>query len=186
MDLIIFLILLVIYCSLKVKDDVALVRYDARYRQESARFDAWKKLVTNWNLERELKLFMERPENRDKLLDEVAEAYDSILEGKRLDEVYPRSYWTKPKKGWTPEYHEKVQNYVCRYNRENAMRIMLAKRGYIPTDDTFYSNKPTGFLITPHPLDRYVLFWCDEKLREKGAPLSLGHRETGGLIWKMK
>ena len=182
MDLMIFLALVAAWTGIKVKDDIAFSRADARYVQERARFNTWKSQVTNLDLERELKLFVQRPENYDKIYEEVNEVYDPIFEGRRLDELYPRSYWCKCRKGWTPQFHEMVQERICRLNSTRALRIMLAKQGFILSDDIFTSNS----LCALPQLDRHVLFWCDRKLKELNAPVAIGFTETGALKWEMR
>lgn len=176
-----FLILVVIIVFRIGKEQIAVAKYEAKHRQKTLYTNTWKTRVTNPGLEQELKLFIGRPENNLLLLEEVNEAYNSIFDGKRVDELFPRSKWCKREKNWTPEYHEQVQNHICRYDSINALRIILAKRGYIPTSDADSMNR----LSAPSLLDRHVLFWCDKKLREQGAPITLGFTETGNLKWEV-
>lgn len=135
---------------------------DSRDRKER-----WCSTIIDRNLETELRLFINRPENRDAVLKQVSDVYDKILEGKRIDELYPRWMWCKKKKNWSDKYHEEMQELVCRLDSNNALRIMMAKRGKFPSLDAI-----TGSAKQFNPdtkLEAQVLIWCADELKHHGV-----------------
>lgn len=132
-----------------------------------ARKDRWCSKVIDQELEKELRLFISRPENRESILEQVSKAYDKILDDVRIDELYPRQLWCKKEKGWSDEQHEAVQSLLCKLNPENALRIIMAKHGKFP-----YLDAITGAAkqFNPHTkLDAQVLIWCADELRRHGV-----------------
>lgn len=96
---------------------------DNRRTEVKTRRDQWCSMVTDRALEEELRLFISRPENQDAVLEQVSEVYDKILDGRRIDEFYPRELWCKKKKDWSHGFHEEVQEIVCRRDSRNALEL---------------------------------------------------------------
>ena len=137
-------------------------RTDAR-----ARKDKWCSMVTDRALEEELRLFISRPENQDAVLEQVSEVYDKILDGRRIDELYPRWMWCKKKKDWSHGFHEKVQETVCKLDSTNALRIMMAKQGKFPSLDAITGSARQ---FSPNTkLEAQVLMWCADELKRHGV-----------------
>ena len=132
-----------------------------------ARRNQWLSMITDDELEQELRLFISRPENRDAVLKEVSDVYDEILQGRRIDELFPRWLWCKKKKGWSDTYHEKVQEIVCRLDSENALCIMMAKRGKFPSYKALCGAQQN--LTTWILLQAYVFKWCADELKRHGV-----------------
>lgn len=167
MELLLFLIIGG-YFLLRCCAENAGSRIDDRNRRiKKAERDRWIDSVTNKEVEQELELFISRPENRDKVLEEVAEVYDGILAGKRLDEVYPREFWCKCKKGWSWQFHERVQELICRRKDWNALRILMAKRGYLIGLDAI-SGAFKNFSASSR-LEYEVIIWCANELKKHGV-----------------
>ena len=140
---------------------------DKRSADARARRDKWCSMVIDRVLEEELRLFISRPENRDAVLEQVSEVYDQILDGARIDELYPRWMWCKKKKDWSHEFHEEVQKTVCKLDPTNALRIMMARQGKFPSLDAI-----TGAARQFSPntkLEAQVLIWCADELKRHGV-----------------
>ena len=131
MELVIAVILGVILL-IKFGSDKNAVRITRKaYDKKQQVISEWKSVVTDRSLEQRLKSFIHNPDNKEQVSEEVAPVYEGIFAGKQLCELFPKERWCKPKAGWTPEYYEQVQREVCMKNSENALRIMMAKRGKI-------------------------------------------------------
>lgn len=157
-------------------DKCASAEASKSFKKAQAAKDEWRSRVTNRALEEELRLFISRPENRDVILNEVKDVYDSILYGKRIDELYPRELWCKAKKSWTWSFHEEVQELICRGRHENALRIMMAKHGYIPYLDTF------GRFTFVSKLDVEVMLWCEKELNKHDVQAFLRSKKEDGSM----
>lgn len=137
-----------------------------RRTEVKTRRDQWCAMVTDRALEEELRLFIGRPENQDAVIECVSEVYDKILDGRRIDEFYPREMWCKKKKDWSHEFHEEVQTFVCKRDSRNALRIMMAKRGRLTGIDAV--NGVSKSICTASKLETEVLAWCAEELKRQG------------------
>ena len=93
-------------------DNASLSQAQKQIADSRARKEKWCTAIEDQELESELRLFISRPENRNAVLEQVSEVYDKILDGKRIDEFYPRDLWCKRKKDWSYEFHEKVQTLI--------------------------------------------------------------------------
>ena len=186
-------ILIIKCCSSKSADKEATKKYN----EVRATNNSWCARVTDWTLEQQLESFIQMPENRDKVLQEVNEVYEGIYANKPFGELLPREQWCKAKPGWTPAYHEEVQKELCKLNPTNALRIMMAKRGKILDYDadcsTMYSPNYciTGGISADSPLTAYVLIWCADELNrhginEKFVVPSIGRYGAGGLHWEIQ
>lgn len=194
MELIIAIILALILiakcCSSKSADKEA----NKKYSEVRTSNNSWRTRVTDRALEQQLKSFIQAPENRDKVLQEVNEVYENIYASKPFGELLPREQWCKAKPGWTPAYHEEIQKEACKLNPTNALRIMMAKRGKILDYDadcsTMYSpNRIAGGIWADSSLTAYVLIWCADELNrhgvnEKFVVPSIGKYGAGGLHWE--
>lgn len=139
---------------------------DNRRTEVKTRRDQWCSMVTDRALEEELRLFISRPENQDAVLEQVSEVYDKILDGRRIDEFYPRELWCKKKKDWSHGFHEEVQEIVCRRDSRNALRIMLAKRGRLTGIDAV--NGVSRSICAASKLEAEVIMWCAGELKRHG------------------
>ena len=139
---------------------------DNRRTEVKTRRDQWCSMVTDRALEEELRLFISRPENQDAVLAHVSEVYNKIFENNRIDELIPRWMWCEKKTNWSNEYHEEVQEFICRLNPTNALRIMMAKRGRLPAMDAITGSSMQLSFNTK--LDAEVFAWCAEELRRNG------------------
>lgn len=166
-------------------DNASLSQAQKRISDSSARKEKWCSAIEDEELENELRLFISRPENRDAVLEQVSEVYDKILDGKRIDEFYPRDLWCKKKKGWSYEFHEEVQTLICKLNSENSLRIMMAKRGHLTRRDAVSGSYKGLWPCTR--LEAEVIAWCAEELERHGlkekfsmpTPGLYGAREVG-------
>ena len=135
---------------------------DARTRK-----DQWVAMVTDRTLEEELRLFIACPENQDAVLERVSEVYDKILDGRHIDELYPRWMWCKKKEDWSYVFHEEVQEIVCKLDSTNALRIMMAKQGKFPSLDAITGSARQ---FSPNTkLEAQVLIWCANELKRHGV-----------------
>ena len=178
----------------KVSSDKRAVKENRdKYDKERAIKDRWVSGVENATLERETAAFIKT----GGFLDEVAPAYDAILGRSKLEELYPMEKWCKRKRSWTAEEHERFQEQVCRRNEKNALRILLAKHGYVPHEDAsaigfvkFYdeAQNRTGLTVTT-ALDACVLKWCAEELKRNGVKgdfiAPFGKYGTGVAHWNI-
>ncbi len=195
MELVIAVILGVILL-MKVGADKAAVKHtrDA-YDKTQQKIAAWKRTVTDCDLEQQLKSYMQNPENKERVLQEITPVYAQILAGKQLVELFPKERWCKAKPGWSPEYHEKVQCELCMRNEENALRILMAKRGKILEYDAdksaaYYPGVKTSGISADTPLTAYVLIWCAGELEKHGVQNrfvvpSIGTYGAGNIHWEL-
>lgn len=139
---------------------------DERRAEVKTRRDQWCARITDRALEEELRLFISRPENQDAVLEYVSKVYDKILDGGRIDEFYPREMWCKKKKGWSHEFHEEVQTFVCKRDSRNALRIMMAKRGRLTGMDAV--NGVSKSICSASKLEAKIVAWCAEELKRHG------------------
>lgn len=152
-------------------------------------------VVTDRSLEQRLKNFIQSQENKEQVSKEVAPVYESIFSGKQLSELFPKERWCKPKAGWSPEYHEQVQKEMCMKNSENALRIMMAKRGKILDYDadrsaSYSPSVMSSGISADSPLTAYVLIWCAKAVEEHGVPNkfvvpSIGKYGAGNIHWEL-
>ena len=93
-----------------------------------ARRDEWKAKVTNWELEKEIRFFIDCPENQDAVWDAISDVYHGIVDGRPFYELYPGLMDCRKKYGWSEETCESVMESIFREDERNAVRIMLAKQ----------------------------------------------------------
>ena len=165
------------------------------YDKKQQKISEWKSVVTDRSLEQRLKNFIQSQENKEQVSKEVAPVYESIFSGKQLSELFPKERWCKPKAGWSPEYHEQVQKEMCMKNSENALRIMMAKRGKILDYDadrsaSYSPSVMSSGISADSPLTAYVLIWCAKAVEEHGVPNkfvvpSIGKYGAGNIHWKL-
>ncbi len=195
MELVIAVILSVVLLIKLGSDKAAARNIRNEYEKKQRQISEWKSVVTDRDLERRLKDFIQNPENEKQVSEEVAPVYESIFDGSPLCDLLPREYWCSPKAGWTPEYHESVQREVCIKNEENALRIMMARRGKILDYDADRSASYSPGVISSgisaeSPLTAYVLKWCAEAIAASGVPNkfiipSINKYGAGNIHWEL-
>lgn len=195
MELVIAVILGVILLIKFGSDKNAVRNTRKAYDKKQQVISEWKSVVTDRSLEQRLKSFIHNPDNKEQVSEEVAPVYEGIFAGKQLCELFPKERWCKTKAGWTPEYHEQVQREVCMKNSENALRIMMAKRGKILDYDADRSASYSPSVISSgisadSPLTAYVLIWCAKAIKEHGVPNefivpSIGKYGAGNIHWEL-
>lgn len=195
MELVIAVILGVILLIKFGSDKSAVKNTRDEYDKKQQKISEWKSVVTDRSLEQRLKNFIQSPENKEQVSKEVAPVYESIFSGKQLSELFPKGRWCKPKAGWSPEYHEQVQKEMCMKNSENALRIMLAKRGKILDYDadrsaSYSPSVMSSGISADSPLTAYVLIWCAKAVEEHGVPNkfvvpSIGEYGAGNIHWEL-
>ena len=195
MELVIAVILGVILLIKFGSDKSAVKNTRDEYDKKQERISEWKSVVTDRSLEQRLKNFIQNPENEEQVSKEVAPVYESIFSGKQLRELFPKERWCKAKAEWTPEFHEQVQREMCMKNSENALRIMMAKRGKILDYDadrsaSYIPSVISSGISADSPLTAYVLIWCAKELERQGignrfVVPSIGKYGAGGLHWEL-
>ena len=66
--------------------------------------------------------------------------------------------------------------------RDNLIRALMAKQGFLTYNDAF-GNRLISYTTE---LDRQVLLWCDQKLREQGVPTRLVKSPTPSMyMWEV-
>lgn len=166
MELVLFIILGG-YLLLRVGSEKA-ASYAAKKQADKSREtkSTWVECITDRVLEEELRMFISRPENQSAILDQVTEVYDKILNGKRIDEFYPRELWCKKERKWSHEYHERVQTNICKLNSRNALRIMMARRGHLMRMDAV--DGVCQQLNSGSRLETEIIIWCACELERHG------------------
>lgn len=195
MELVIAVILGVILLIKFGSDKSAVKNTRDEYDKKQQKISEWKSVVTDRSLEQRLKNFIQSQENKEQVSKEVAPVYESIFSGKQLSELFPKECWCKPKVGWSPEYHEQVQKEMCMKNSENALRIMMAKRGKILDYDadrsaSYSPSVMSSGISADSPLTAYVLIWCAKAVEEHGVPNkfvvpSIGKYGAGNIHWEL-
>lgn len=195
MELVIAVILGVILLIKFGSDKAAVKNTRDEYDKKQQKISEWKSVVTDRSLEQRLKNFIQSQENKEQVSKEVAPVYESIFSGKQLSELFPKERWCKPKVGWSPEYHEQVQKEMCMKNSENALRIMMAKRGKILDYDadrsaSYSPSVMSSGISADSPLTAYVLIWCAKAVEEHGVPNkfvvpSIGKYGAGNIHWEL-
>lgn len=174
MELILAIFFGVVLVSQVYLDKSATKAAKTQYQRERTVKKSWINRVVNPELEGELKHSIE---NGTDYLEEVSPVYDTILDRKSLVDVYPRQYWPKPQKDWSAEDYERFAEDVCRRGHTRALRIMMAKRGFMPENDTVSNgfvkfrdeNQDSGCLFAQTALDVLVLIWCADELKRHGV-----------------
>lgn len=136
--------------------------------------ERWVDSVHNKELEGEIDLFLNDPNNRQAMFNEVVEVYDQIFKEYKLAEIYPNKYWSKSKvKGMSDEEYTKL--VVC-YDKRNAKRIMMAKKGYYQFWDAGLTQVRLHIDPPEHThktfsskLEVLVMQWCAEEISKHGA-----------------
>lgn len=195
MELVIAVILGVILLIKFGSDKSAVKNTRDEYDKKQQKISEWKSVVTDRSLEQRLKNFIQSQENKEQVSKEVAPVYESIFSGKQLSELFPKERWCKPKAGWSSEYHEQVQKEMCMKNSENALRIMMAKRGKILDYDadrsaSYSPSVMSSGISADSPLTAYVLIWCAKAVEEHGVPNkfvvpSIGKYGAGNIHWEL-
>ena len=195
MELVIAVILGVILLIKFGSDKSAVKNTRDEYDKKQQKISEWKSVVTDRSLEQRLKNFIQSQENKEQVSKEVAPVYESIFSGKQLSELFPKERWCKLKVGWSPEYHEQVQKEMCMKNSENALRIMMAKRGKILDYDadrsaSYSPSVMSSGISADSPLTAYVLIWCAKAVEEHGVPNkfvvpSIGKYGAGNIHWEL-
>lgn len=195
MELVIAVILGVILLIKFGSDKSAVKNTRDEYDKKQQKISEWKSVVTDRSLEQRLKNFIQSQENKEQVSKEVAPVYESIFSGKQLSELFPKERWCKPKVGWSSEYHEQVQKEMCMKNSENALRIMMAKRGKILDYDadrsaSYSPSVMSSGISADSPLTAYVLIWCAKAVEEHGVPNkfvvpSIGKYGAGNIHWEL-
>lgn len=177
----------------QIKKQKGALAKDSMKKQR--KISEWKARVTDRNLERQLKAFIQNPENKETVSMTVSPVYDSIWRDKDFSDLFPKDRWCRRKDDWTLEYHEQVQRELCKMNTENALRIMMAKRGKILDYDadrssSYSQNVMASGISADSPLTAYVLIWCAKELEKQGignrfVVPSIGKYGAGGLHWEL-
>lgn len=152
MDFIILIICAIVYMVLKSKEGHQTSRVRAEYARERMIHDIWMKRITNPELERELK-------KMDYLThDKMAALLDEMRAS-----GYPVPYGTG------------------RIVHRDVVRIMLAKRGYLPYNDALGNDHISWCM----EIERSVLLWCNDLLIERNAPTRLVNGKCGMYKWEV-
>lgn len=164
MELVLFIILGG-YLLLRVGSEKAASYVARQDRQKEKEIrETWIKKVTNPELEAELKAYVDDPKNIRAVLDEVRDVYDAIFEK------------------W-PE--QKRKEFDCTARRlEYALRVLLAKRGFLTKSDAF-----DGSLVWINlylTLERDLFEWIDSELRRRGSISEPYVKREGNRVgWKL-
>ena len=173
------------------KEEHGEIQYNNRRAQQQFAENELRRVATNPQVERELKEFVGMNIiNMEKILEEVAEVYDPIFEQYTLEEVYPRKYWGRWEPGQSYEKYLEIQETLRRINKENTLRILMAKRGFIPVNDIICQYHLTKYQANTY-LDMEVLRWCERELRRHNVPVRLvrnnipNHPGYGEYAWQL-
>lgn len=189
-------VLLVIILFVKIGSDKEAKKSACeRFDEKQRKIAEWKARVTDRNLERQLKDFIQNPEKKETVSMTVSPVYDSIWQDKNFSDLFPKDRWCRRKDDWTSEYHEQFQRELCKMNTENALRIMMAKRGKILDYDadrssSYSQNVMSSGISADSPLTAYVLIWCAKELEKQGignrfVVPSIEKYGAGGLHWEL-
>ena len=108
-------VLLVIILFVKIGSDKEAKKSACeRFDEKQRKIAEWKARVTDRNLERQLKDFIQNPENKETVSMTVSPVYDSIWQDKNFSDLFPKDRWCRRKDDWTSEYHEQFQRELCK------------------------------------------------------------------------
>lgn len=162
--------------------------------------DRWTSKVEDLYLEAKLQTMIEDPVVRykgGKAREEVDEVYDEIFaKGIPFEMLMPRDLWSKQQRGQTALQREEYDKDVCRMCRQNALRIMMARRGKICQYDAeqsvlrYISKRQYSGIESHRQIDAHVLMWCAEELKKHGVnePFlidSIGPYGCSGMRWEL-
>ena len=163
-------VILVIILFVKINSDKEAKRSACeRFDEKQRKISEWKARVTDRNLERQLKAFIQNPENKETVSMTVSPVYDSIWRDKDFSDLFPKDRWCRRKDDWTLEYHEQVQ-------RDDADR-----------SSSYSQNVMSSGISADSPLTAYVLIWCAKELEKQGignrfVVPSIGKYGAGGCV----
>lgn len=137
-------------------------RYEAAKKITEDKRAVWLKEVTNKPLEDELRMYVYNTQNTQKILDDVLDFYDAVLEGKDFESLYPSWLWPKGKK-----YTRQYMASIVPYDKERALRILMAKKGYLPHYDALTGSLKQLSFGTP--LDAEIFNLCIKELQKHSS-----------------
>lgn len=190
MDLILFIILgAVLFARIgmdKSASKSASRLSSHRIEWHKERIEDWRKLVSDRALEEDLANFIRDPQNYDEVWNEVYGAYLQMPSYKSLAGIllYPSAVEQYCGKG---KYTKKQCESIAAANCQNALDIMLAKRGkvrYVNTCDGWHvKDLVSGEGVRSRRVwDEAFEFWVyiRDELRKHGVPARLIFK-TGGF-----
>ena len=91
-------VLLVIILFVKIGSDKEAKKSACeRFDEKQRKIAEWKARVTDRNLERQLKDFIQNPENKETVSMTVSPVYDSIWQDKNFSDLFPKDRWCRRK-----------------------------------------------------------------------------------------
>ena len=137
---------------------------------------AWIDSVTNEETEKALRRYMNGEVPYSRLMYETEDVFNDIFKEHKLEEVYPSKLW--PKRRVDDAYSdEQYAEIVVRGDFINILRILLARKGYIPAIDLMvasavrFPDEPVHKrgMETRSALDVLVMQHCAEELKKRGV-----------------
>ena len=108
-------------------------------KRRKALKQAWIDSVTNEETEKVLRRYMNGEVPYSRLMYETEDVFNDIFKEFKLEEVYPRKMWPKRRvdDAYTDEQYAEI---VVRGDFVNILRILLARKGYLPAIDLMVAS----------------------------------------------
>jgi len=151
----------IIYYVIKICGEKSAVRQiDRQASAKSKRRHEWVEEVTDQDVEHSVRMFCDDPRNFQKVKAEVWPFYDRLFEKYDFLTLYPRYQW------FDKRLSIREMEMTVRCDSENAVRILMAKRGYLTDlDATFGSGLTLSFHFR---IDYEIFLLCLEELEKHG------------------
>lgn len=169
------LYLLCRYAGDKAETKAIRTNYEREWAEHRACIELFESKVIDKELEADLEDFIYKPENQDKVWEEVSKAYDEMPWKPEEEKFICLDYLAAEKKFGRSYTAKELAEFISFY-RQEALRIMLANRGKISQYDRngFTIDKPR---YTPTQRGREkataesagLVLWMQEKLKEHGV-----------------
>lgn len=173
------------YAKEKSETRQAQQTHELNKTKDSCRESEWLSKVTNKKLEAELEAFVYDNSNYDAIWSEVSVAYrDMPWETENFICLCPEAVEVAYGKG---TFTKKQRENIASNNRLKALRILLANRGKLRTEDASYYGTPTSSwsgvpLLTEQQWSEQetkFMLWTTNQLAKHGVHEELYIRQNG-------
>lgn len=171
------LYLLCRYAGDKAETKAIRTNYERERAEHQAHIEEFESKVIDKELEADLEDFIYKPENQDKVWEEVSKAYDEMPWKPEEEKFICLNSFAVEEKFGKGVYTKKQRMEIASFYRMEALRIMLANRGKISQYGTYNGFELIRPIFTPTQRGRDraaaesagLVLWIQKKLKEHGV-----------------
>lgn len=180
------------YFAEKAEFEEAQSDYERRAKAHYRREEVWLAKVIDKNLENQLEDFIYHRENYDAVWQEVSEAFAEMPWNKDRTRMYfspddvARDFGVR-------KFTKKERENIAANHRQEALRIMMARRGKLCYYDAYWGIENTGYLAPTTLMmnqlnentSRFIL-WINTQLKKHGIDEKVYIEVAGGSAYPVE